>query len=118
MNTEDLVGITILSDISNKRGRVRKFSIVEDEKSQAIETLLGLVDQGAEISLRDNRDNRDGLIRIKLENGQYLKCGGGHGFSIDWEGFSEKDIVWLIKVTAPYNYGNGDYFCGEICNYR
>ena len=109
-----LEGLKVISDNSSDKEQIIEFVILEKEKANAIETLLNCIDSGDIITLNDNRDKREGVISIKKDNGVYLKSGGGHGFSVDWEVVNKNDILWLIKVTAPFNYGENEGSYGVI----
>jgi hypothetical protein len=106
---EELEGLRVISENYTRKKGVIEFVILEQEKDRAIDTLTSLVDTGSTITLYDNRDKREGSISIKKENEIYLQSGGGHGFSVDWRAVDIKDVSWLIKVTAPFNYGESEY---------
>ena len=103
---EELEGIKIISQTSNSSNQAFEFVIIEKNKTRVIESILNYIDSGYIVTLNDNRDKREGSISFKKENELYLTSGGGHGFSIDWKQIEIKDLMWLIKVTSPFN--NGD----------
>ena len=107
-------GLKIISNNSEGKTQTLVFALSEKEKNSAIETLVKCIDAGNTITLLDNRDKREGSISLKKENGNYLKSGGGHGFSEEWNIINIKDIKWLIKVTAPFNYGDNEGNYGTI----
>ncbi len=102
---EKFEGLKIIEDNTTKGVRTLEFVVSEQRKLKAIETLIGFIDLGWEVTLTDNRDMRQGVVSIKIENGTYLKCGGGHGFSSNWQAVSKKDVWWVMKAIAPYNFG-------------
>jgi len=105
------IGIKVIEKGSND---LTTFSIIQSEKSQAIETLINCMKSGHVVTLADNRDNRCGSVSIKFENGEFYTSGGGHEFSIDWKQITEKDSVWLIKSVAIFNNGIDDFSTGII----
>ena len=105
-------GLKIISNSSSNRDKTIEFVILDKEK--AIETLINYIDSGYVLTLNDDRDKREGAISIKKDKGVYLKSGGGHGFSVDWEAVTINDVSWLIKVTAPFNNGNSKGSYGVI----
>ena len=111
---EELEGIKIISKTSNSSNQAIEFVIIEKEKTRAIDAILKYIDSGYIVTLNDNRDKREGSISFKKENELYLTSRGGHGFSIDWELIEIKDLVWLIKVTSPFNNGDIEGSNGAI----
>ena len=111
---KNLAGLKIISDNSIAKIRTIEFVFKKHEKTTAIETLINCIDAGNIINLNDNRDKREGSINLKKENDVYLQSGGGHGFSIDWKPANLEEITWLIKITAPFNFGDSNGSNGTI----
>lgn len=105
------IGLKIISKDSDG---LRKFAIIQAERSQAVETLMNLVKAGHVITLTDNRDNRCSLVSIKFNKGEFYRAGGGHGFSVSWTKTTEKDSTWFIKSLAVFNTGQDNDSVGTI----
>jgi hypothetical protein len=79
--------------------------IFSGDKIAGIDSVKQLLDMGYEISLYDNRDNRNGRVSIRKQKGIYQIKRGGHGFSVDWRSADIKQILWTIKTLYIFNDG-------------
>ena len=111
-----LRGLEIVSDISGDKEQILEFKISSKNHKIAAESLLNWINSGSEITLIDNRNNREGSISLKKINEEYLKSSGGHGFYRDWKVVTLEDVIWLIKSTAQFNTGGDQLNYGKIKN--
>lgn len=107
-------GIEIIEKEENSTSRTFRFRIVREQKEDALCSLKAYIDEGFTITVSDNRENRNGALSFRCDAGNYFKSGGGHGFSVPWTLVTTKDLLWLLKVTAQYNFEPDGLAEGEM----